>query len=231
MDRKRPSILSRLRSDAARAGKRAQAGAAGESFAFAAEIPGDDRGRPLMRLAVEMQSQPQGAGERLRLRLHWQANFASALALAPPTAASETPLPPARVPAQRVAEKIGGWLRAGLARPLVQRLAAPLLRHDFNSWMELRASSADLDDAAEALLPERERLLALGVQLPEGDGPLAQTWTGATSGSHPGFAQLSLLRLDKRHLPPRLAQLLGSKPLQLAAALVNVIEERREIRK
>jgi hypothetical protein len=221
--KQRPPILSRLqqrlsRLRSGRAEARAVPAAANkpESFAFSAEIPGGAAGKPLWRLAIEMHSQPQGEGEQLRMRVHWQANLGSSLSLPAPRAGSGG--------STAVAERIGGWLRAGLSQPLVRRLAEPLLRQDFNSWMEVRASSADLADGTQALLPEAERLRAFGVELPEGDGPLAQTWAGAAPGPQAGFAQLSLLRLDKRHLPPALAALLGAKPFQLAAAIVNVIE-------
>lgn len=219
--KQRPPILSRLqkRLTRLRADPRSAQPAPkpSEAFAFSAEIPGGCAGKPLWRVAVELQTQPQGAGEQLRMRVHWQANLGSCLSLPAPHADGSTT-------GSAVAERVGDWLRAGLSQPLVRRFAEPLLRHDFNTWMELRASSADLADGPQALLPERERLRALGVDLPQGDGPLAQTWAGAMPGPKPGFAQLSLLRLDKRHLPPALAAVLGTRPLQLAAAIVNVIE-------
>ncbi|MDB5987140.1 MAG: hypothetical protein JWR16_2193 [Nevskia sp.] len=211
--------LKRLRAEHGAASSTQAASSPSESFAFAAEIPGGSAGKPLWRLAIEMQTQPQGEGEQLHMRVHWQANLGSSLSLEAPRAPTH-----ASKSGSALAERVGGWLRTGLSRPLVRRLAEPLLRHDFNTWMELRASSADLADGTQALLPERERLQALGVELPQGDGPLAQTWAGATPGPQPGFAQLSLLRLDKRHLPPALAALLGTRPFQLAAAIVNVIE-------
>jgi hypothetical protein len=200
--------------------------AEGERYALAAEIPGLRPGKPLWRLNLELLSEPQGEGERLRLRAHWQANFASALA---PALGAEAPLNAGpsgeRLPVQRV----GQWLRQRLDNPLVRRIAEPLLRHDFNSWLELRASTADLAGGASALLPETDRLKALGIEpkLSDStrDAPLAQTWAGSAQGPRPGFAQVSLLQLDKRHLPPGLAALLGRKPFQLAAAVVNVVEE------
>lgn len=221
--KKRPTILSRLQRGLA-AVRSARSGdsslpAAGkpEYFAFSAEIPGLSQSKPLWRIAVEMNTQPQGDGEQLSLRVHWQANLSSGLALDAPRAGS------ANSSSSVVAARVGDFMRAGLSQPLVRQLAKPFLQHDFSSWMEIRASSADLADGTRALLPQRERLQALGVELPEGDGPITQTWA-ATPGSQPGFAQLSLLRLDKKHLPPALATLLGSRPFQLAAAIVNVIE-------
>src|SRR5882757_5270302 len=111
MGRKRMQILGRLRGQRAkqRATGLRTAPAAGESFAFAAEIPGDAGAKPLFRLAVELQTQPQGAGERMRMRVHWQANFASALGLGGPTVARITGNT-AAAPGNVIAERVGNWL-------------------------------------------------------------------------------------------------------------------------
>jgi hypothetical protein len=207
-------------------------GADGERYTLSAEIPGFTPGKPLWRINLEVHSEPQGDGERLRLRAHWQANFASALGPALKAPAEAEPLGHAapgeagnRLPVQRV----GQWLRRRLDNPLLRALAEPLLRHDFNSWVELRASTADLAGGAGALLPETDRLKALGIEPkisdPKHDAPLTQSWAGSAMGTRPGFAQVSLLQMDKRHLPPALAAMLGSKPFQLAAAVINVVEE------
>lgn len=221
-------ILSRLRS-AGSGGSGVAKQADGERYTLAAEIPGLRPGKPLLRLQMEMHSEPQGDGERLRLRAHWQFNFASALGPAlgvDPRQQNESSSESAeRLPAERV----GQWLRQRLDNPTLRRIAEPLLRHDFSSWLELRASTADLADGAGALLPETDRLKALGIEpklsTSTQNAPLAQSWAGSAGGPRPGFAQVSLLQMDKRHLPPALAALLGSKPFQLAAAVVNVVEE------
>ncbi|HWY24539.1 MAG TPA: hypothetical protein VNX47_06450 [Nevskia sp.] len=220
-------ILSRLRDGGA--ASRAEGAADGERYTLAAEIPGLKPGKPLLRINIEMHAEPQGDGERLRLRAHWQANFASALApalTAPASRAHEATPPSAeKLPAERVSQ----WLRRRLDNPLLRALAEPLLRHDFNSWIELRASTADLAGGAGALLPETDRLKALGIEPrlsdPKQDAPLAQSWAGSSTGPRPGFAQVSLLQIDKRHLPPALAAMLGARPFQLAAAVINVVEE------
>lgn len=221
-------LLSRFRSTSSSSGGGLQQ-AEGERYTLAAEIPGLRPGKPLLRLQMEMHSEPQGDGERLRLRAHWQFNFASALAPAlgvdAPAAPEAEREPNERLPAERVSQ----WLRRRLDNPAVRRIAEPLLRHDFSSWLELRASTADLADGAGALLPETDRLKALGIEpklsTSTENAPLAQSWAGSAGGLHPGFAQVSLLQMDKRHLPPALANLLGTKPFQLAAAVVNVVEE------
>jgi len=227
-------ILSRLRS----AGSNGEVAskADGERYTLSAEIPGLSPGKPLWRINLELHTEPQGDGERLHLRAHWQANFASALA---PALAADVPPPPlaqsnagpaadrsgATLPAQRV----GQWLKRRLDNPLLRALAEPLLRHDFNSWIELRASTADLADGAGALLPQTDRLKALGIEPKlsdaRNDAPMTQSWAGSAMGPRPGFAQVSLLQIDKRHLPPGLVAMLGARPFQMAAALINVVEE------
>ena len=221
-------ILSRLRAAGSNGEVAGKAG--GERYTLSAEIPGLRPGKPLWRINVEMHSEPQGDGERLHLRAHWQANFASALG--PALSADAEPPPVVQsgpssetLPVQRV----GQWLRRRLDNPLLRAIAEPLLRHDFNSWIELRASTADLADGAGALLPETDRLKALGI-VPKlsdakNDAPLTQSWAGSAMGPRPGFAQVSLLQVDKRHLPPALAALLGARPFQMAAAVINVVEE------
>lgn len=223
-------ILSRLSAAGSNGDVASTAG--GERYTLSAEIPGLRPGKPLWRINVEMHSEPQGDGERLHLRAHWQANFASALAPAlgadaeaPPVAESGPGRSREMLPAQRV----GQWLKRRLDNPLLRAVAEPLLRHDFNSWIELRASTADLADGAGALLPETDRLRALGIEPKlsdaKNDAPLTQSWAGSAMGARPGFAQVSLLQIDKRHLPPALAALLGARPFQMAAAVINVAEE------
>ena len=231
-------ILSRLRasgSSGAVAGK-----ADGERYSLSAEIPGLSPGKPLWRINLELHTEPQGDGERLHLRAHWQANFASALAPAlaadapPPPVAHSSPGPDSGPAADRSAatlpaQRVGQWLKRRLDNPLLRALAEPLLRHDFNSWIELRASTADLADGAGALLPQTDRLKALGIEPKlsdaKNDAPMTQSWAGSAMGPKPGFAQVSLLQIDKRHLPPGLAAMLGARPFQMAAALINVVEE------
>ncbi len=197
-----------------------------DSFSLAAEIPGFTADAPLWRIKVEMLSEEQGAGGRVRLRAHMQSHFSEVLAKELPKPKADAALSGpdgGTLPAPRVAQS----LRLGLQLPALRRLAAPFMRQDLSSWIEIRASTADLVDGARALLPESEQLKALGIDTrAQGDGPLAQTWAGATGGRHPGFAQVSLLHIDKRHLPKSMTTLLGNRPFQLVAAVVNVAEEK-----
>ncbi len=143
-----------------------------------AELPAAS-GLPLLRFRLEMTTEPQGAGERLRLRAHVHSSLGNAAAAV---------AAPSRL-------RLGADSIAGLPA----RRTAPLF------------ASGD-------------PLKRLGVELPPGDGPLAQTWAGETGGERAGHAQFSLLRFDQRHLPPALASLLGSRPFQLVAAVASVIE-------
>jgi hypothetical protein len=175
----------------------------GEAVAFAAEIPGS--AGPLCEMRVEAQSEPEADGERVHFRMHLRR---------PP--AGHRPGKVAALPA-----RVGRWIERRLASRLVQALAAPLIDRDINTWVEVRASSAALDDGSRALVPER--LSALGVE-PQPGKPF-QTWAGGLEGARPGFAVLTLLQLDKDRLPSAVQQALGEKPFQLSATLVNVIEE------
>lgn len=199
-----------------------------ESFSLSAELPGLTPEMPLLRLKLEMLSEELGEGGRFRLRAHLQANMASALTPLPaPKTAQDAISGPAT--ASQPAAGVSRLLRMGLKVPAIRRAASPLIRHDLNTWIDVRASTADLVDGARALLPESEQLRALGIDTrAAGDGPLAQTWAGATGGLTPGFAQVSLMQVDKRHLPKAMSALLGPQPFQFVAAVVNVAEEKRD---
>jgi hypothetical protein len=211
--------------------------AVGEHHAFTAEIPGTTPGQPAWRLRIEMITEAQGDGERLRLRAHLHSRLGEVLSSLPAGRQQQTAIGSDRAdaaasagtaltPAYRLAAR---GLRLALTVPMVRRLAEPLLSHDFDTWVELRASTADLADGAAALLPEIDQLKSLGIVPPAGDGPLAQSWAGpANHSGRPGFAQVSLLRFDRRHLPAALATLLGGRPFSLAAAIVNLVEETKK---
>lgn len=182
----------------------------GEALAVSAEIPG--RAGPLWQMRFEMKSEPEADGERLRVRVHFKLSLRKAL----PTAA-DTPS------ATSLPAKVGRWIERRLDTPLMQTLAEPFLDRDLNTWIDVQSSTASLDEGAKALWPAR--LADLGIT-PRDDRVL-QAWAGALQGAHPGFAQMSLLQLDRRHLPPDVQRTLGDRPFQLSAAVVNVIEDRR----
>lgn len=114
-------------------------------------------------------------------------------------------------------EPEAGGKRLRLRAHLRLRLAA----RDMHSWVELRSSTAALDDGSRALVPER--LAALGIT-PAAGKPV-QTWAGALGGARPAFAMLTLMQFDKERLPLRLQRALGPRPLHLTATLANVVED------
>lgn len=201
-----------------------------ERFGFSAAIPAGGFGS-LCKLDLQLLREPQQDGERLHLRAHFQTNFASVLRPALLHAAgadagvpvSEQSGSRAIEPAGRAARIANAGLQRVLATRLVQRMAAPLLTHDFNTWMEVQASTEPLDDGAHSLVPQQEKLAAMGIQPSRGAGPQAENWATRTPT---GYAQLSLLQVDKAHLPPELAKRFGKQPFQLAAAIVNTAERK-----
>lgn len=196
-----------------------------ERFNLAVELPGSADGKPLWRLELQLHSEPHGDGEKLRLRAHIQTNLASGLKPALEAQAPEAVDARALSVTGRASRRVQNAARRALALPLVQTLAEPLLRHDLNTWVEVNASTASLDQGSRDLLPQGERLAALGiVPLRRDDKPVVQTWAGEAPG---GYAQVSLLQVDKRHLPPALQQRLGEQPFQFAAAVVNTVEAKK----
>ena len=192
-----------------------------EQLSFSAEVPVTVGGEPLWRFNMQVVSEPQVDGERLRVRAHFQTNFASVL-----RPALEAPTPLQRTStgtALTLTERGGALAQRALRNPVVRRLTAPLLNHDFNTWIEMQTSSASLDAGAHALLPQSDKLTALGIAPRKADGPVAESWSGQSPN---GFAQVSILQMDKRHLPPQVASLLKGKPFHMAATIVNTVEEK-----
>lgn len=191
---------------------------------LAVELPGRGN-KPLWRMELQMHSEPHGDGEKLRLRAHIQTNLASALRPALEQSAETTPESARALTfADRTSRRMQRAAGRALQVPLVRTLAEPLLQHDLNTWVEINASTASLDQGSRDLLPQSEKLAALGiVPLHKDDAPVAQSWAGEAPG---GFAQVSLLQVDKRHLPPDLQRALGPQPFQFAAAIVNTIEQK-----
>lgn len=199
-----------------------------ERLNFSAAIPAGSFGS-LCKVDLQLLREPQQDGERLHFRAHFQTNFASVLRPALMQAAGAA-MPAAATSDSRAIEVAGHAVRianAGLQRMLatrlVQRVAAPLLTHDFNTWMEVQASTEPLDDGAHSLVPQQEKLAAMGIQPSRGAGPQAENWATRTPN---GYAQLSLLQVDKSHLPPELARRFGKQPFQVAAAIVNTAERK-----
>jgi hypothetical protein len=180
----------------------------GEALALSAEIPGRDG--PLWRMQLRLDAEPHGGGERLRVSAHVRMSLRRS-GPAPLSGPTRRALP----------ARVGHWIERRLASPLVQRLAAPLLDRDFNTWLEVQTSSAPLDAGSHALLPDKLR--DLGIE-PRSDR-LVESWAGVLPAPRAGFAQMTLVKLDKAQLPAEVQDAIGAEPFQLTAALVNVVEE------
>lgn len=209
-----------------------QAAASEERLSFAAELP-VGQAQPLWRVQLQMLTEPQADGEHLRLRAHIQTNFASALRPALAQAAHAPSERPAlnqhgRATSLTLAQRAGGLVQRAAARALelpgVRALAEPLLQLDLNTWVEIQTSTASLAEGSHQLLPQAERLAKLGI-VPRrtSDQPVAESWAGEAPD---GFAQVSVLQIDKRHLPEGLQRRLGDRPFSLAAAIVNTAQNK-----
>ncbi|MGH8541310.1 MAG: hypothetical protein ACRETW_12505 [Stenotrophobium sp.] len=196
-----------------------------EQMSFAAEIPGATADAPLWRVNLQVVSEPHGDGEKLRLRAHFQTNFASALRPAL-TGTHKTPaINSTGGSPLTMAQRTSDLAQRAFSNPVLQRLAAPLLKHDFNTWIDVQASTASLDEGVGALLPQNEKLTAMGIvpSRRKSGGPIGESWSGQSPN---GFAQVSIVQIDKSHLPQRVAALLQGRPFQMAAAIVNTVEEK-----
>ena len=227
------SLLDRLRNSLDSLAAGALPGAGDDRLSFKAEIPAGVFGS-ILKLDVSVETEAHGDGERVRLRAHVQTNFASVL-----RPMLEAPPPPrkrsrrgsaksgtsrALAPAASfVGHLAGRGMRRALSNPLVQRLAEPLMKHDINSWIEVTASTASLDRGAHDLIPRSEKLESMGIRPARHEGPHVESWSGSTTQ---GSAQVSTLQIDKKSLPKNLQKRLGDQPFNLAAMIVNTIEEK-----
>lgn len=184
---------------------------------FSAEIPGTG-GEPLLRIELQLLESPQADGEKLRLRARIQTRLGELRPMlerrpGQTTGRALSPVRQAGRLAQRVAQR-------ALAVPLLRRLAEPLFEYELTTDLDLTASTAALDGGSGELMPDREKLAALGIHpVVAGEQPMAESWGGrAPDGS---LARFTLLRMEKQHLPPALVAWLGSKPFALAAAVLT----------
>lgn len=204
----------------------------GDHLTLAAEIPiGQDQ--PLWRVQLQMITEPHADGERLRLRAHVQTNFASALRPALQAANPSRIERPAlshgsKNTALTLAQRAGGLAQRMTAQalkiPAIRTMAEPLLKLDLNTWIEIQASTASLAEGSHDLLPQQDKLAALGIRPKRAeDQPMAESWAGEVGD---GFAQVSVLQIDKKHLPASLRKSLGTQAFSLAAAIVNTAQQR-----
>jgi hypothetical protein len=192
---------------------------------FSAEIPGAD-GEALLRIDLQLLETPQANGEKIHLRARIQTRLGSQLR---PLlgAAPQEPATPGRAlsPVQRAGRLAQRLARRALAVPAVRRLAEPLLDYELTTHLDLTASTAALDGGSRDLMPDRDKLAALGIHpVASSDQPMAESWAGHAPDG--GLARFTLLRLEKRHLPPALAEWLGDRPFALAAAVLNTAHKR-----
>jgi len=180
---------------------------------WAFELPGV-AGTPLCRLQLALERTPVGAGTQLELRAHVHSRMASA-AQPPPPDFDRDPV--------RDIGLAAPVLAALIRSPRLRRLAAPLIHSDFDSWLNIRASTADLAAGAEALMPDAEPLRRLGINPAAHPELPTQTWIGRIGGSAPGHVQLSLLRLGAENLPTAVRELLHGRPFQLVGLLATVV--------
>lgn len=227
------SLLDRLRNSLDSLAAGALPGLGEDRLSFKAEVPAGVFGS-ILKLDVSMETEAHGDGERVRLRAHVQTNFASVLrpmleAPPPPRkarrraggkASASRALAPA---ASFVGHLAGRGMRRAWNNPVVQRLAQPLMKHDINSWIEVTASTAPLDRGAHDLIPRSEKLESMGIRPARHEGPHVESWSGSTAQV---TAQVSTLQIDKKSLPKNLRKRLGDQPFNLAAMIVNTIEEK-----
>lgn len=195
---------------------------------LSAEIPGLGE-LPFMRFELQTERRAEADGERLHVRARIQTNLASVMrpllaTSAPPVRNIGTAL---RL-VDRLSDRVQQAGRRALAVPLVRNIAEAAMAFDLNTFVEVQASTASLAGGSRALMPSSDQLARMGVEpdLSPNAAPV-QTWAGEQAG---GFAQVSLLRLDHEHLPPRLRQLLGDGPFSLSATVVNTAEPSRRAR-
>lgn len=201
-----------------------------EELTFAAEVPVEGANAPLWRVNVQLVTEPHGDGERVRLRAHVQTNFAS---LRPALTATSSKSDTKAIGNGRsgkslsITQRTTALAQRALENPVVNFLAQPLLKHDFNTWIDLQASTASLDAGAHALVPQSEKLTAMGIRpaRSKDGGPVAESWSGQSPNGS-GFAQVSIIQMDKKHLPAQLVKMLGDKPFQMAGAIINTVEEK-----
>ncbi len=201
-----------------------------EELSFAAEVPVAGATAPLWKVNVHLVTEPHGDGERVRLRAHVQTNFAALRpALTAPVNRNDTKAlgHGSSGKGLSLSQRTTALAQRALENPVVNFLAQPLLKHDFNTWIDLQASTASLDAGAHALVPQSDKLTAMGIRpaRSKDGGPVAESWSGQ-SPNGTGFAQVSIVQMDKKHLPAQLAKMLGNKPFQMAGAVINTIEEK-----
>lgn len=217
--------------DALAARNRATALAGGpRELSLQASIPNPFGGEPLAQFRVHLSTERQAQGETLRLRAHIKTQLEMPtqpqLALAGPSFSSSD----SRVLAPRAQRAAQNLVRRGLETGLAKRLT-PYLERRFESWVDIQAATAPLDQGAQALVPDSMQVLGLGrspvVRL--GNEGQVETWAGRCTGEHPGVAQVTLLQFSEARTPNRKrASSKTRKPLHVAASVATFYEDPRK---
>ena len=182
----------------------------GETLRLSARLPalfGDD---PLLQIDIDLRTEKDGDGERMSVhaRVDGQLRLPPDRALPAPQQAASRSLAPVR------AARAAG--RQALKIPVVRR-AAERLAGSVHSEVMVAASTSTLAQGVASLIPSKMKALGFGQVVAERyEQPLVETM-GAADGS----SQAGLVQIDKRHLPPQLAEQIGDKPFALTAAWVT----------
>lgn len=210
---------------AARGRGTALAGGARE-LSLQARIPNPFGGEPLAQLRVHLSTEDQAHGETLRLRAHLKTQLGlpteARRALAAPDA---VPVAGGRALAPRVQRAAQGLVRRGLSTAVARRIT-PYLERRFESWVDIQAATAPLDQGAQALVPDSVHKLGLSGApvLRLGDEGQVETWIGRCTGEQPGVAQVTLLQFSERRSNGRELR----KPLHMAASVATFYEDPRK---
>lgn len=195
-----------------------------------ASIPNPFGGEPLAQLRVHLSTERQAQGETLRLRAHLKTQFdlptQPQLALAGPSFSTNS----GRALAPRAQRAAQSLVRRGLETGLAKRLT-PYLERRFESWVDIQAATAPLDQGAQALVPDSMQVLGLGrspvIRL--GDEGQVESWVGRCTGEHPGMAQVTLLQFSEARAPKHKRESNTTrKPLHVAASVATFYEDPRK---
>lgn len=195
-----------------------------------ASIPNPFGGEPFAQLRVHVSTERQAHGETLRLRAHLKTQLEmpadARLALAGPDHSRS----PQRALAPRAQRAAQGLVRRGLQTGLAKRLT-PYLERRFESWVDIQAATAPLDQGAQALVPDSMQVLGLGRApvLRLGDEGQVESWVGRCTGERPGMAQVTLLQFSEarktRTRKPKSAFDKTGKPLHVVASVASFYED------
>lgn len=199
-----------------------------------ASIPNPFGGEPLAQLRVRLTTERLAHGESFRLRAHLKTQLEvpdePQRALSGPGVAAEAGMSLAPR-AQRAAQSL---VRKGLQTGLARRVT-PFLERRFESWVDIQAATAPLDQGAQALVPNSMQDLGLGRApvLRLGDAGQVESWVGRCTGDHTGVAQVTMMQFSEApsgQSRRRSRSERGRKPLHVAASVASFYEDQKKHR-